>query len=140
MATFANMGVKVIRAGAEDLFLGKLAGVDGPEARRKVIGNTFIDVFDAKASKLTHAKWLEPGTIHLDVIESAGSKTDKARVIKSHHHVGGLPEDMKVGLVERLREFFKDYVRKIGVELSLPYDIIYSHMFTGPGLGVRVLR
>ena len=109
MATFAkNMGVKVIRADAEALFLGKLAGVDDPEAKRKVIGNTFIEVFDAEASKLTNVKWLAQGTIYPDVIESAGSKTGKAHVIKSHHNVGGLPEDMKMGLVEPLRELFKD--------------------------------
>ena len=121
MATFAkNMGVKVIRADTEDLFLGKLAGVDDPEAKRKVIGNTFIEVFDAEASKLDNVKWLAQGTIYPDVIESAGSKTGKAHVIKSHHNVGGLPEDMKMGLVEPLRELFKDEVRKIGVELGLP--------------------
>ncbi|MDP4752421.1 MAG: glutamine-hydrolyzing GMP synthase, partial [Porticoccaceae bacterium] len=140
MATFAkNMGVKVIRADAEDLFLGKLAGVDDPEAKRKVIGNTFIEVFDAEASKLDNVKWLAQGTIYPDVIESAGSKTGKAHVIKSHHNVGGLPEDMKMGLVEPLRELFKDEVRKIGVELGLPYDMVYRHPFPGPGLGVRVL-
>src|SRR6056300_264935 len=140
MATFAkNMGVKVIRADAEALFLGKLAGVDDPEAKRKVIGNTFIEVFDAEASKLTNVKWLAQGTIYPDVIESAGSKTGKAHVIKSHHNVGGLPEDMKMGLVEPLRELFKDEVRKIGVELGLPYDMVYRHPFPGPGLGVRVL-
>ena len=140
MATFAkNMGVKVIRADAEDLFLGKLAGVEDPEAKRKVIGNTFIEVFDAEASKLTNVKWLAQGTIYPDVIESAGSKTGKAHVIKSHHNVGGLPEDMKMGLVEPLRELFKDEVRKIGIELGLPYDMVYRHPFPGPGLGVRVL-
>ncbi len=140
MATFAkNMGVKVIRADAEDLFLGKLRGVDEPEAKRKIIGNTFIEVFDAEASKLSNVKWLAQGTIYPDVIESAGSKTGKAHVIKSHHNVGGLPEDMKMGLVEPLRELFKDEVRKIGVELGLPYDMVYRHPFPGPGLGVRVL-
>ena len=140
MATFAkNMGVKVIRADAEDLFLGKLKGVDEPEAKRKIIGNTFIEVFDAEASKLNNVKWLAQGTIYPDVIESAGSKTGKAHVIKSHHNVGGLPEDMKMGLVEPLRELFKDEVRKIGVELGLPYDMVYRHPFPGPGLGVRVL-
>ena len=140
MATFAkNMGVKVIRADTEDLFLGKLAGVEDPEAKRKVIGNTFIEVFDAEASKLDNVKWLAQGTIYPDVIESAGSKTGKAHVIKSHHNVGGLPDDMKMGFVEPLRELFKDEVRKIGVELGLPYDMVYRHPFPGPGLGVRVL-
>ncbi len=140
MATFAkNMGVKVIRADAEDLFLGKLKGIDEPEAKRKIIGNTFIEVFDAEASKLSNVKWLAQGTIYPDVIESAGSKTGKAHVIKSHHNVGGLPEDMKMGLVEPLRELFKDEVRKLGVELGLPYDMVYRHPFPGPGLGVRVL-
>ncbi len=140
MATFAsNMGIKVIRADAEDLFLGKLAGVEDPEAKRKVIGNTFIEVFDAEAAKLKDVNWLAQGTIYPDVIESAGSKTGKAHVIKSHHNVGGLPEDMKMQLVEPLRELFKDEVRKIGLELGLPYDMVYRHPFPGPGLGVRVL-
>jgi GMP synthase (glutamine-hydrolysing) len=140
MATFAkNMGVKVIRADAEELFLGKLAGVEDPEEKRKVIGNTFIEVFDAEATKLKDVNWLAQGTIYPDVIESAGSKTGKAHVIKSHHNVGGLPEDMKMGLVEPLRELFKDEVRRIGVELGLPYDMVYRHPFPGPGLGVRIL-
>ncbi len=140
MATFAkNMGIKVIRADAEDLFLGKLAGVDEPEAKRKIIGNTFIEVFDVEASKLNNIKWLAQGTIYPDVIESAGSKTGKAHVIKSHHNVGGLPEDMAMELVEPLRELFKDEVRKIGLELGLPYEMVYRHPFPGPGLGVRVL-
>lgn len=140
MATFAsNMGIKVIRANAEELFLGKLAGVEDPEAKRKVIGNTFIEVFDQEATKLKDVNWLAQGTIYPDVIESAGSKTGKAHVIKSHHNVGGLPEDMKMKLVEPLRELFKDEVRKIGLELGLPYDMVYRHPFPGPGLGVRVL-
>ena len=140
MATFAkNMGVKVIRADAEELFLSKLAGVDDPEAKRKIIGNTFIEIFDEEASKLQDVNWLAQGTIYPDVIESAGSKTGKAHVIKSHHNVGGLPEDMKMELVEPLRELFKDEVRKIGLELGLPYDMVYRHPFPGPGLGVRVL-
>ncbi|MFG1491844.1 asparagine synthase-related protein, partial [Oceanospirillum sp. HFRX-1_2] len=105
-----NMGVKVIRADAEDLFLGKLAGVSDPEAKRKVIGNTFIEVFDAEASKLKDVPFLAQGTIYPDVIESAAAKTGKAHVIKSHHNVGGLPEDMKMELVEPLRELFKDEV------------------------------
>ncbi|MDX1492306.1 MAG: glutamine-hydrolyzing GMP synthase [Pseudohongiellaceae bacterium] len=140
MATFAkNMGVKVIRADAEDKFLSALAGVSDPEAKRKAIGNTFIEVFDEEASKIDNVQWLAQGTIYPDVIESAGSKTGKAHVIKSHHNVGGLPEDMKLGLVEPLRELFKDEVRKIGVELGLPYDMVYRHPFPGPGLGVRIL-
>jgi GMP synthase (glutamine-hydrolysing) len=134
-----NMGVKVIRADAEDLFLGKLQGVADPEEKRKVIGNTFIDVFDEEATRLTGVKWLAQGTIYPDVIESAGAKTGKAHVIKSHHNVGGLPDDMSFELVEPLRELFKDEVRKIGLELGLPYDMVYRHPFPGPGLGVRIL-
>ena len=140
MEMFAlNMGVKVIRVDAEALFLGKLAGVNDPEQKRKLIGNTFIDVFDAEAAKLSNIKWLAQGTIYPDVIESAAAKTGKAHVIKSHHNVGGLPEDMKLQLVEPLRELFKDEVRKIGLELGLPYDMVYRHPFPGPGLGVRIL-
>jgi GMP synthase (glutamine-hydrolysing) len=140
MASFAkNMGVKVIRADAEELFLSRLAGVSDPEAKRKIIGNTFIEIFDEEASKLQDVNWLAQGTIYPDVIESAGSKTGKAHIIKSHHNVGGLPEDMKMELVEPLRELFKDEVRKIGLELDLPYDMVYRHPFPGPGLGVRVL-
>ena len=140
MASFAkNMGVKVIRADAEELFLSRLAGVSDPEAKRKIIGNTFIEIFDEEASKLQDVNWLAQGTIYPDVIESAGSKTGKAHIIKSHHNVGGLPEDMKMELVEPLRELFKDEVRKIGLKLGLPYDMVYRHPFPGPGLGVRVL-
>ena len=134
-----NMGVKVIRSNSEDLFLGKLHGISDPEAKRKVIGNTFIDVFDEEAGKLKDVPFLAQGTIYPDVIESAASKTGKAHVIKSHHNVGGLPEDMKMELVEPLRELFKDEVRKIGLELGLPYDMVYRHPFPGPGLGVRIL-
>lgn len=134
-----NMGVKVIRADEEEQFLGKLAGVTDPEAKRKVIGNTFIDVFDAAATELKAVKWLAQGTIYPDVIESAAAKTGKAHVIKSHHNVGGLPENMKLKLVEPLRELFKDEVREIGLELGLPYDMVYRHPFPGPGLGVRIL-
>jgi GMP synthase (glutamine-hydrolysing) len=140
MAMFAeNMGVKVIRVDAEDLFLGKLTGVTDPELKRKAIGNTFIEVFDDESQKLDGVKWLAQGTIYPDVIESAASKTGKAHVIKSHHNVGGLPDDMKMELVEPLRELFKDEVRKIGLELGLPYDMVYRHPFPGPGLGVRIL-
>lgn len=134
-----NMGVKVIRVDAEDQFLGRLVGVEDPEAKRKIIGNTFIDIFDAEAAKLEDVHWLAQGTIYPDVIESAAAKTGKAHVIKSHHNVGGLPDDMKMSLVEPLRELFKDEVRKIGLELGLPYDMVYRHPFPGPGLGVRIL-
>ncbi len=140
MEMFAkNMGVKVIRVDAEDRFLSKLAGVDDPEQKRKIIGNTFIEVFDEESTKLSDIKWLAQGTIYPDVIESAAAKTGKAHVIKSHHNVGGLPDDMKMELVEPLRELFKDEVRKIGLELGLPYDMVYRHPFPGPGLGVRIL-
>lgn len=142
MAMFAkNMGIKVIRVDAEDEFLGKLAGVSDPEAKRKAIGNTFIDVFDRESGKLAAGgvNWLAQGTIYPDVIESAASKTGKAHVIKSHHNVGGLPENMKMKLVEPLRELFKDEVRKLGLALGLPYDMVYRHPFPGPGLGVRIL-
>ena len=134
-----NMGVRVIRADAEDLFLNGLKGENDPEKKRKIIGNTFIEVFDAEATKLKDVKFLAQGTIYPDVIESAASKTGKAHVIKSHHNVGGLPEDMQFDLVEPLRELFKDEVRKIGLELGLPYDMVYRHPFPGPGLGVRIL-
>lgn len=140
MAMFAeNMGVKVIRANAEDKFLSRLLGVTDPEAKRKIIGRTFIEVFDEEATKLQDVRFLAQGTIYPDVIESAGAKTGKAHVIKSHHNVGGLPEDMAFELVEPLRELFKDEVRKIGLELGLPYDMVYRHPFPGPGLGVRIL-
>ncbi|MCF7202057.1 glutamine-hydrolyzing GMP synthase [Pseudomonas oligotrophica] len=140
MAMFAeNMGVKVIRADAEAQFLENLAGEADPEKKRKIIGRTFIDVFDAQASKLENIQFLAQGTIYPDVIESAGAKSGKAHVIKSHHNVGGLPEEMNLKLVEPLRELFKDEVRKIGLELGLPYDMVYRHPFPGPGLGVRIL-
>ncbi|MEH6610358.1 MAG: glutamine-hydrolyzing GMP synthase [Halioglobus sp.] len=134
-----NMGVKVIRSDSAELFLSNLKGVSDPEKKRKVIGNTFIDVFDHEAVKLKDVKWLAQGTIYPDVIESAGAKSGKAHVIKSHHNVGGLPDDMAFELVEPLRELFKDEVRKIGLELGLPYDMVYRHPFPGPGLGVRIL-
>ncbi|MGM0632899.1 MAG: glutamine-hydrolyzing GMP synthase [Pseudomonadota bacterium] len=140
MATFArNMGVNVVRVDAEDEFLDRLKGIDDPEQKRKVIGNTFIDVFDREAARIRDVNWLAQGTIYPDVIESAGSRTGKAHVIKSHHNVGGLPENMKMKLVEPLRELFKDEVRQIGLELGLPYDMVYRHPFPGPGLGVRIL-
>lgn len=134
-----NMGVKVIRSDAEEMFLGRLLGESDPEKKRKIIGNTFIEVFDDEATKLKDVHFLAQGTIYPDVIESAAAKTGKAHVIKSHHNVGGLPEDMKFDLVEPLRELFKDEVRKLGLELGLPYDMVYRHPFPGPGLGVRIL-
>ena len=140
MATMAeHMGVHVIRVNAADRFYAALAGVEDPEAKRKIIGRTFIEVFDEEAHKLEGVKWLAQGTIYPDVIESAGAKTGKAHVIKSHHNVGGLPEEMNLKLVEPLRELFKDEVRRIGVELGLPREMVYRHPFPGPGLGVRVL-
>lgn len=135
----SNMGVNVIRADKSELFLSRLANVSDPERKRKIIGATFIDVFDEEASKLEGVKWLAQGTIYPDVIESAASKTGKAHVIKSHHNVGGLPEDMAFELVEPLRELFKDEVRKVGLEMGLPKDMVYRHPFPGPGLGVRIL-
>jgi len=140
MSTFAqHLGVRVIRVDAERRFLSALAGVTDPEAKRKVIGRTFIEVFDEEARKLTGVQFLAQGTIYPDVIESAGSRTGKAHVIKSHHNVGGLPKDMNLKLVEPLRELFKDEVRRLGVELGLPREIVYRHPFPGPGLGVRIL-
>lgn len=140
MTTFArHMGVKVLRVDAEQRFLARLKGVADPEEKRKIIGNTFIDVFEEEAAKLANVKWLGQGTIYPDVIESAGARSGKAKVIKSHHNVGGLPEHMKLGLVEPLRELFKDEVRTIGVELGLPSEMVYRHPFPGPGLGVRIL-
>jgi GMP synthase (glutamine-hydrolysing) len=140
MAMFAeHMGVKVIRVDAADRYFDRLRGVEDPEAKRKIIGNLFVDIFDEESSKLANARWLAQGTIYPDVIESAGSKTGKAHVIKSHHNVGGLPEHMKLGLVEPLRELFKDEVRRLGVELGLPRAMVYRHPFPGPGLGVRIL-
>jgi GMP synthase (glutamine-hydrolysing) len=140
MATFAkHMGVRVIRVDAEARYLAELAGVTDPEQKRKIIGRLFVEIFDEEAAKLSDARWLAQGTIYPDVIESAGSKTGKAHVIKSHHNVGGLPEHMKLKLVEPLRELFKDEVRKLGLELGLPAEMIHRHPFPGPGLGVRIL-
>ena len=116
-----------------------MAGESDPENKRKTICHTFIEVFDEEAGKLANVKWLAQGTIYPDVIESAGSKTGKAKVIKSHHNVGGLPDDMNLELLEPLRELFKDEVRKLGVELGLPSEMVYRHPFPGPGLGVRIL-
>jgi GMP synthase (glutamine-hydrolysing) len=140
MATFArHMGVHVIKVDARKRFLDALKGVTDPEEKRKVIGGMFIDVFEEQSRKMGDARWLAQGTIYPDVIESAGSKTGKAHVIKSHHNVGGLPDHMKMELVEPLRELFKDEVRKIGIELGLPREMVFRHPFPGPGLGVRIL-
>ncbi len=140
MDTFAShMGVKVIRVDAEERFLGRLKGVTDPEQKRKVIGNLFIEIFEEEAAKQNDAMFLAQGTIYPDVIESAGASTGKAHLIKSHHNVGGLPADMRLQLIEPLRELFKDEVRKIGVELGLPHEMVYRHPFPGPGLGVRIL-
>jgi len=140
MEQFADhMGVHVIRVDAEERFLEKLAGLSDPEHKRKAIGNLFIEIFEEQAEKLDNAKWLAQGTIYPDVIESAGAATGKAHLIKSHHNVGGLPEDMKLDLIEPLRELFKDEVRQIGVELGIPREMVYRHPFPGPGLGVRIL-
>ncbi len=140
MDTFAkNLGVKVIHVDASVQFMGKLAGVADPEKKRKIIGGEFVAVFQAESAKLQNAKWLAQGTIYPDVIESAGAKSKKAHAIKSHHNVGGLPEDMHLKLLEPLRELFKDEVRELGVALGLPHDMVYRHPFPGPGLGVRIL-
>lgn len=140
MATMAeHMGVRVIRVDAADQFFSALAGVSDPETKRKVIGGLFIDIFEQQAKQLDGVRWLAQGTIYPDVIESAGSSSGGAKLIKSHHNVGGLPERMDLKLVEPLRELFKDEVRRIGVELGLPRDMVYRHPFPGPGLGVRVL-
>ena len=140
MAMFAeHMGVKVIRVNAAERYFKALEGVSDPEAKRKIIGNLFVEIFDEESARLKNAKWLAQGTIYPDVIESAASKTGKAHVIKSHHNVGGLPEHMKLGLVEPLRELFKDEVRRLGMELGLPREMVYRHPFPGPGLGVRIL-
>ncbi|HET7065721.1 MAG TPA: glutamine-hydrolyzing GMP synthase [Rudaea sp.] len=140
MATMAqHMGVKVIRVDAADRYFAALAGVGDPEAKRKIIGRLFIEIFDEESAKLSDNEWLAQGTIYPDVIESAGSKTGKAHVIKSHHNVGGLPAGMRFKLIEPLRELFKDEVRRIGVELGLPREMVYRHPFPGPGLGVRIL-
>ena len=140
MQTFAEgMGVNVLRVDAEQRFLQRLAGVTDPEEKRRVIGREFIEVFEEQAAQLGAIKWLAQGTIYPDVIESAGAKTGKARVIKSHHNVGGLPERMKLRLLEPLRDLFKDEVRALGRQLGLPAAIIDRHPFPGPGLGVRIL-
>ncbi|MDQ5904070.1 MAG: hypothetical protein QG584_2209 [Pseudomonadota bacterium] len=140
MQTFArNLGVKVVHVDATEPFMGHLKGVSDPEAKRKIIGREFVEVFQAEAQKLPNAKWLAQGTIYPDVIESAGAKTGKAHAIKSHHNVGGLPDTLKLKLLEPLRELFKDEVRELGIALGLPHEMVYRHPFPGPGLGVRIL-
>jgi GMP synthase (glutamine-hydrolysing) len=140
METFAkHMGVRVIRVNAEERFLNALKGETDPERKRKIIGRLFVEVFEEESAKLAAIRWLAQGTIYPDVIESAGARTGKAHVIKSHHNVGGLPEKMNLRLLEPLRELFKDEVRKLGVELGLPREMVYRHPFPGPGLGVRIL-
>ncbi|MDQ7011800.1 MAG: glutamine-hydrolyzing GMP synthase [Mariprofundaceae bacterium] len=140
METFAgNLGVKVDHVDASAGFLKHLQGVSDPEAKRKIIGREFVEVFQKEAAKMPNAKWLAQGTIYPDVIESAGSKTKKAHTIKSHHNVGGLPETLHLKLLEPLRDLFKDEVRELGVALGLPHDMVYRHPFPGPGLGVRIL-
>lgn len=134
-----NMGLKLVVVDASDRFMDALRGVTDPEAKRKIIGKGFVDVFQEEASKLTNAKWLAQGTIYPDVIESNGAKTKKAQTIKSHHNVGGLPETLHLKLLEPLRDLFKDEVRELGIELGLPPEMVYRHPFPGPGLGVRIL-
>jgi len=140
MKTFSDhLGVKVIHVDASDTFLGHLAGVDEPEAKRKIIGREFVEVFQQESAKIPNAKWLAQGTIYPDVIESAGGKNGKAKTIKSHHNVGGLPETLHLKLLEPLRELFKDEVRELGVALGLAPEMVHRHPFPGPGLGVRIL-
>jgi len=140
MSTFAqHMGLKIVHVDASSRFMSQLSGVSDPEAKRKIIGREFVEVFQAEASKLARARWLAQGTIYPDVIESAGAKSKKATTIKSHHNVGGLPESLKLKLLEPLRELFKDEVRELGVALGLPREMVYRHPFPGPGLGVRIL-
>lgn len=140
MATFAeHLGVRVSRVDAEARFLSALRAISDPEQKRRLIGNLFIEIFEERTAELTNVKWLAQGTIYPDVIESAGAKTGKAHVIKSHHNVAGLPSAMRLKLLEPLRELFKDEVRKLGVELGLPSEMVYRHPFPGPGLGVRIM-
>ena len=140
METFAeHMGINVIRVDAEQRFLDRLKGVEDPEAKRKAIGVEFIKIFEEHSNEFNDMKWLAQGTIYPDVIESADAKSGKTHVIKSHHNVGGLPDTMKMKLVEPLRELFKDEVRRLGIQLGLPKEMIYRHPFPGPGLSVRIL-
>lgn len=140
MDTMSNhLGIRVLHVNAAEQFMGKLAGVSDPEAKRKIIGREFVELFQVEAAKLKNARWLAQGTIYPDVIESAASKTGKAVAIKSHHNVGGLPETLNLKLLEPLRELFKDEVRKLGLALGLPPVMVHRHPFPGPGLGVRIL-
>jgi GMP synthase (glutamine-hydrolysing) len=140
METFAkHLGVRVVHVNATEEFMGQLKGVTDPEAKRKIIGKAFVDVFQREAGTRANARWLAQGTIYPDVIESAGAKTGKATSIKSHHNVGGLPDTLNLKLLEPLRDLFKDEVRKLGVELGLDPEMVYRHPFPGPGLGVRIL-
>ncbi|WP_341236355.1 glutamine-hydrolyzing GMP synthase [uncultured Limnobacter sp.] len=140
METFAkHLGVRVVHVNATEEFMGQLKGVTDPEAKRKIIGKAFVDIFQREAGLRANAKWLAQGTIYPDVIESAGAKTGKATSIKSHHNVGGLPDTLNLSLLEPLRDLFKDEVRKLGVELGLDPEMVYRHPFPGPGLGVRIL-
>ena len=134
-----NMGMKLVVVDAVDRFMDALAGETDPEKKRKIIGREFVNCFQAEAEKMTDAKWLAQGTIYPDVIESAAAKTKKAKTIKSHHNVGGLPDTLKLKLLEPLRSLFKDEVRELGVKLGLPAEMVYRHPFPGPGLGVRIL-
>lgn len=135
-----HLGIRIIAVNAEEKFLTALADVDCPETKRKIIGRTFIEVFDEEAQHIPEVKWLAQGTIYPDVIESAATSTNGASVvIKSHHNVGGLPDTLNLKLLEPIRELFKDEVRKIGLELGLSYEMVYRHPFPGPGLGVRIL-
>lgn len=134
-----HMHIPVTYVDASERFFDALQGVSEPEQKRKIIGKLFVDVFEEEAAKRPNVKWLAQGTIYPDVIESAGTKTGKGHAIKSHHNVGGLPEKMKLKLLEPLRELFKDEVCKLGLELGLPYDLIYQHPCPGPALAVRVL-
>ena len=137
VATFdGQFGMNFIKIDAKDRFLGKLAGVSDPEEKRKIIGNEFIYCFDEEQAKLTNMKFLAQGTLYTDIIESG---TETAQTIKSHHNVGGLPEDMEFELIEPLNTLFKDEVRLLGLELGLPEEIVYRQPFPGPGLGIRVL-
>ncbi|SPJ17537.1 GMP synthetase (glutamine aminotransferase) [Burkholderiales bacterium] len=134
-----HLGLHLIHVDASERFLGKLAGVSDPEAKRKIIGREFVEVFQEQAAKRSKAKWLAQGTIYPDVIESAGATSKKAVTIKSHHNVGGLPESLHLKLLEPLRELFKDEVRALGIALGLPAELVHRHPFPGPGLGVRIL-
>ena len=140
MSTFArHTGVEVVRVDAAERFFAALEGVADPERKRKIIGNLFIDIFEEAAGRSGSVEWLAQGTIYPDVIESAGASEAKSQVIKSHHNVGGLPERMRLRLIEPLRELFKDEVRAMGEALGLPREMVHRHPFPGPGLGVRIL-